>query len=461
MGKVGSYDGVRALPLITLALALAGCGGSSSGDVSRATAQSAGNSTSCPETGMQCSGDSILRVENGIAVTTSGVQTYAISTNDLLQPNPSPATAYGLQPATGGLADVRIKRDSGGQTTGVTMLLSKLGISWDGKTERPLIIETFEKNQGRVQLNSAGIATLLALPPPTNISFYDYATKGAAGTQANYANNIYFPRSEPVRCPVDNPTCPSIETDGIHVQAGDWRTGGSTPDTVWASRLHEDGATQAGYGVDANGNLVLLSSADGIGVSYPGFKGYRDYHQWSFGSANISSWLTQDTVMINEWGGNNEHNKMRRGFVAFGEATTPTTMPSSGVVRYAGILRGLFTYDKNQDAHVIVGQVEADVEFSKHTITLTFSGTRVDESSLEVVPVSLTSTLTIGTAEFANYFSGIAANTTVSGGASGRFYGALGAGSSGTGPAEIAGIFQLQGTGSGPVAIGGVLLKRL
>ena len=63
--------------------------------------------------------------------------------------------------------------------------------------------------------------------------------------------------------------------------------------------------------------------------------------------------------------------------------------------------------------------------------------------------------------EFANYFSGIAANTTVSGGASGRFYGALGAGSSGTGPAEIAGIFQLQGTGSGPVAIGGVLLKRL
>ena len=154
MGKVGSYDGVRALPLITLALALAGCGGGSSGDVSRATVQSAGNSTSCPETGMQCSGDSILRVENGIAVTTSGVQTYAISTNDLLQPNPSPATAYGLQPATGGLADVRIKRDSGGQTTGVTMLLSKLGISWDGKTERPLIIETDRKS---TRLNSSHV----------------------------------------------------------------------------------------------------------------------------------------------------------------------------------------------------------------------------------------------------------------------------------------------------------------
>jgi hypothetical protein len=80
---------------------------------------------------------------------------------------------------------------------------------------------------------------------------------------------------------------------------------------------------------------------------------------------------------------------------------------------------------------------------------------------LDVVPVSLTSTLTIGSAEFANYFSGIAANSTMSGGASGRFYGAVGTGGSGTGPAEIAGVFQLQAAGTGPVAIGGVLLKRM
>jgi hypothetical protein len=457
MGKLGSYFGARALLLVTLALT--GCGGSS--DSGLATPQSAGGSTSCPETGTQCSGDSIIRSENGIAVTSSGVQTYAISTNDLLQPNPSPGTAYGLQPATGGFADVRVKRDTTGQTTAVTLLLSKFGISWDGTTERPLIIETFGKNQGRVQLNSAGIATLQPLPPPTDINFYDYAIKGAAGTQANYANNIYFPRTEPVRCPSDYPNCPSVESTGVHVKAGDWRTGGTTPDTAWAARLHEDGATQAGYGVDANGNLVLLSSADGIGVSYPGFKGYRDYHQWSFGSANLSSWLTQDTVMINEWGGNYEHNKMRRGFVAFGEASAPTAMPTSGTARYAGSLRGWFSYDKNQDAHVIVGQVEATVNFSTRTIVLTFSGTRVDESSLDVVPVSLTSTLTLGSAEFANYFSGIASNSTMSGGASGRFYGAVGAGSSGTGPAEIAGVFQLQGAGTGPVAIGGVLLKRM
>ena len=462
MGNIGSYRGARALPVLTLTLTtlLASCGGSSS-DSGRATAQSAGTSVGCPQVGMQCSGDSIIRIDNGIAVTTSGAQTYAISTNDLLQPNPAPSSAYGLQPATGGLADLRVKRDATGQTATVTLLLSKLGLSWDGITERPLIIETFEKNQGRVQLNSAGIATLFALPPPTDVNFYDYAKLGAAATQANYANNIYFPRNEPIRCPSSTPNCSASETDGVHTQAGNWRTGGSTPDNIWASRLHEDGATQAGYGIDVTGKLILLPNADGIGVPYPGFKGYRDYHQWSYASANVSSWVTQDSVMITEWNGVNEHNKMRRGFVAFGDATDTSTMPSSGSVHYSGNLHGFFSYDKNQEAHLIVGQVEADVNFSNRTITITFSGTRVDEVSMSVVPVSLTSTLNLGSAEFANYFSGIASNTTLSGGASGRFYGAVGAGSSGTGPAEITAIFQLQSTATGPVSIGGVLLKRM
>ena len=128
---------------------------------------------------------------------------------------------------------------------------------------------------------------------------------------------------------------------------------------------------------------------------------------------------------------------MRRGFVAFGDTTDVSTLPSSGVVRYTGSLHGWFTYDKNLESQVIVGQVEATVDFSTRIVTLTFSGTRVNDSSLTVVTVSLTS------------------------GASGRFYGAVGAGSSGTGPAEIAGIFQLQGVGNGPVSIGGVLLKRM
>ena len=231
------------------------------------------------------------------------------------------------------MADVRVHRDASGQTTAVTLLLSKLGISWDGKTERPLIIETFEKRQGRVQLDSRGVATFSALPPPTDLNFYDYAKKGAAATQSHYANNIYFPRSEAVRCPSTKPDCPAVETDGIHTSTGDWQSGGLVPDSVWASRLHEDGATQAGYGQDANGNLVLLPTADGVGVSYPGFKGFRDYRQWSYASANLASWITQDTVRIDEWGDGNEHNKMRRGFVAFGAVTKPALMPTTGTAR--------------------------------------------------------------------------------------------------------------------------------
>ena len=235
MGNIGSYRGARALPVLTLTLTtlLTSCGGSSS-DSGLATAQSAGTSVGCPQVGMQCSGDSIIRIDNGIAVTTSGVQTYAISTNDLLQPNPAPGSAYGLQPATGGLADLRVKRDATGQTATITLLMSRLGLSWDGISERPLIIETFEKNQGRVQLNSTGIATLFALPPPTDVNFYDFAKLGAAATQANYANNIYFPRNEPIRCPASDPNCPASETDGVHTQAGNWRTGGSNPDNVSA-----------------------------------------------------------------------------------------------------------------------------------------------------------------------------------------------------------------------------------
>ena len=125
-----------------LASTLASWSGGGGGEVSLMAAQCDGSSMSCPESGMQCGGDTILRTDNGIGVTASGVQTYAISTNDLMPSNPSPGSAWGLQPATGGMADVRVHRDVSGQTTAVTLLLSKLGISWDGKTERPLIIET-------------------------------------------------------------------------------------------------------------------------------------------------------------------------------------------------------------------------------------------------------------------------------------------------------------------------------
>ena len=436
---------------------LGGCsGGGGDTKLLASGSSSADSDMSCPAAGMQCSGSTILRVDNGIGLTASGVQTYATSMNDLLPNNPAPGSAWGLLPATGGIADVRVTRTANGDTTAVALLLSKLGISWDGKTDRPLIIETFEKRQGRVQLDSKGLITFGPLPPPSDLNFYDYWKKGALGTQANYANNIYFPRTD---CAVSG-DCAATETDGIHPTEGDWRRGGLTPDDLWATRLHEDGATQAGLGQDANGNLVLLPAADSVGVPYPGFKGYHDYHQWSYAHTNLSSWITQDTVMIDEWakGAGYEHNKMRRGFVAFGAVTRPSSIPTSGTVRYSGTVRGWFSYKKSEDSYPITGQAEAVVDFAKRTITLSLSGTRIDEGTLDAIPVSLTSTIPLTSA---NYATSAAANDALAGGISARFFGGVAAGNSGNGPAELGGVFQLQAQGDGPSSIGGFLLKRL
>ena len=462
MGEVffgGRSPSVGACTMLVCVMgaSLAGCGGGSGETrLLAGGSSSADTDMSCPAADMQCSGRTMLRVDNGIGLTASGVQTYATSTNDLLPDNPSPGSAWGLMPASGGIADVRVTRNANGDTTAVALLLSKLGISWDGKTDRPLVIETFDKRQGRVQLDSKGLVTFSTLPPPTDLNFYDYWKKGALGTQANYANNNYFPRTD---CTMSG-DCAAIETDGLHPGEGDWRRGGLIPDNVWATRLHEDGATQAGMGQDANGKLVLLPAADSVGVPYPGFKGYRNYHQWSYAHANLSSWITQDTVMIDEWakGAGYEHNKMRRGFVAFGAVTRTASIPTSGTVRYSGTLRGWFSYQKTEDSYPITGQAEAVVDFSKRTITLSFSGTRIDEGTLDAIPVSLTTTIPLsGT----NYATSTAANDALAGGVSARFFGGVGTGSSGNGPAELAGVFQLQAKDTGPSAIGGFLLKRL
>ena len=453
-----------ALAALALAAMLTGCSGGG-GDTQLLGGESTGadSEMSCPATGMQCSGSTILRVDNGIGMTASGVQTYAISTNDLMPDNPAPGSAWGLMPASGGIADIRINRTAGGDTTGVTLLLSKLGISWDGKADRPLIIETFEKRRGRVQLDSKGLVTFSTLPPPSDLNFYDYWKKGAQGTQAHYANNIYFPLDDQVPCSTPG-GCAAIESDGIHTSAGDWRQGGIDPDNVWGTRLHEEGATQAGLSQDANGNLVPLPSSQSVGVPYPGFKGFRNYHQWSYAHANLANWITQDTVMIDEWaqGAGYEHNKMRRGFVAFGAVTSAAQIPASGTVRYAGVLRGWFSYQKTEDSYPIAGQVSALVDFAKRTITLTFSGTRIDEGTLDAIPVSLTSTIPLSSARLANYATGTASNDALTGGVSARFFGPVGSTTGGSrGPAELAGTFQLQAQGSGPSAIGGFLLKRM
>ncbi|MEY3720925.1 MAG: hypothetical protein RL618_1444, partial [Pseudomonadota bacterium] len=103
---------------------LAGCGGGSGDDKQLLTSagSSADTDMSCPAADMQCSGGTILRVENGIGLTSFGVQTYATSMNDLLPNNPAPGSAMGLLPATGGIADVRVTRTTNGDTTAVALL---------------------------------------------------------------------------------------------------------------------------------------------------------------------------------------------------------------------------------------------------------------------------------------------------------------------------------------------------
>lgn len=449
---------------LALLMLMAGCGngGNGGGNPSGAVIkpeQSGTTTMACPEAGAQCSGGTILRTDSGIAVTASGVQVYATSTNDLAVPNTTPAIAFGLQPATGGIADIRVTRDDSGLLKSVALLLTGLGLSWDGKNERPPIIETFEPRRGRVQLDASGKVSFGMLPATSDLNFFDFARKGKAGTQSHYANNIYFPREAPVRCPSDAVDCPQRETEGLQRFAGDWRTGGTLPDNALATRLHEDGATDAGDNADASGNPV--PPPGGHDVPFPGFKGFRNFHDWSYQYANLASWITQDTVGIAEWGGALEHNKARRGFVAFGQVTAPGNVPAAGSARYIGYLKGWWSFDPGQDSYPIAGDAEAVVDFAARTVKLTVTSTRIDEGTQEPVPVNLTATVSISSAQFANYFNGSAANDSLTGALSGRFFGPASTGGSGNGPAELAGAFRLNSGADGPVAIGGFLLKKV
>jgi len=141
---------------------------------------------------------------------------------------------------------------------------------------------------------------------------------------------------------------------------------------------------------------------------------------------------------------------------------TPTAdLPASGVVRYRGRIYGWFSYLQAQDSHPLFGEVEATVDFDKRTVVLTFSGTRIDEGQMDPLPLALTASTTLSSGELANYFSGSASNTTLSGGIGGRFFGPVSNGGSGTGPAEMGGTFQLQSANQGPVSIGGFLLRKI
>lgn len=414
--------------------------------------------------GYQCSGDTIIRRENGIALTSSGVQAYGVSTSDLSAQNTVKTGASGFALASGGTAEIRIAKDSSGAVSKSAVLLNKLGLTWDGKTERPPIVEAFGTTQGRTVLTASGALSSATLPDSADLGFYDYAIKGTGGTQTNYANNRYFPRSSPSRCPADLVPCPTTETSGVHYSAGDWRTGGNTPDLASASRVHEDGDIHAGNNVpDANGNPTILPGGDGIGVPFPGSKGYRSLDNWGLQYGNIAAWLTQDTVVIEEWAkAGNEHNKNRRGMVAYGDVTNPAAVPASGTATYSGFVYGWYAPDGVVEPAVFRGSAQVSVNFASRLATVTIQNPVTWDAAAKSVPVALTVTVPMGAAgsNVANYLTGPVQNGGLNGGLGGRYFGPVTGAGANAGPAEIGGTISLANATSGQAVLGGFIARK-
>ncbi|HEV2612745.1 MAG TPA: hypothetical protein VGU61_20965 [Noviherbaspirillum sp.] len=402
----------------------------------------------------QCTGSSIIRVDNGVALTSSGVQVYGRSTSDLRNPNPDTTTATGLALATGsgGLADIRIAKGADGRLTAQRLILSNLGLSWDGRTERPVTIETFDPTSGRSVLGANGVVSAAPLPPNTDLGFFDVATRGTAGTQANYANNRYFPRTAPPRCTSGG--CQTIETSGLQFVVGDWRTGGGSPDLAFGMRLHSDGDIHAGDGV---------SGGTGPGVPFPGSKGYRQYSNEGLQYGNLSTWFSQDTVQIVEWTGGPgalEHNKNRRGAVAFGAVTDPAVVPTTGTASYDGFVTGWYAANGANDPVPVRGQATITANFATRQVTVALRNV-VNRDNNAALPFSFTTTVNMGAAgiSVANYMTGALSSGGLTGGLSGRYFGPVVTGGAGAGPAEVAGAMSLSNA-AGAALIGGFIAKK-
>jgi hypothetical protein len=413
----------------------------------------------------QCSGGSIIRTDNGVAFTSSGVQVYGKSTNDLATPIVVKTSASGFTLDSGGVAEVRLGKDGTGAVTTPALLLSNFGLSWDGKKERPTIIETLRTTQARVQLNASGALSFGVLPDPSDLVFYNFATAGVNGTQGNYANNSYFPRTgNPPRCPPDITPCVNAESTGWENRLGGWRTSGTTPDWFAGGRLHEDGDVHAGNGVPGAGGVVtILPGGTGVGVPFPGSKGYRHFSNWGFQYANLSAWASQDTVLIDEWANlGNEHNKNRRGIVSFGAASDPATVPTTGTATYSGIAYGWYGRGAQEEPPVYFGNVAVTVNFATRQVGVTVSGTATYDAVATPVPAAFTATAGMGAAgsNVTNYLTGTVTSGTLSGGVGGRYFGpVVSTGTSGAGPAEIGGAFRMSNA-SGVAIIGGFIARK-
>lgn len=411
----------------------------------------------------QCSGQAAIRTDNGVILTGSGVQVYGKSTSDLAANNTNVTSATGMMLASGGTAEMRIAKDANFLGTNPALVLNNLGISWDGRTERPAIIDVFEPTQGRTVFAADGALAPVPLPEPSNLGFYDFAAKGPAATQANYANNRYFPReNNPPRCGADTPAgaCPSIETTGVKLAAGDWRTGGTLPDEAAANRLHEDGDVHAGNGIPGpNGQPTVLPGGSGIGVPFPGSKGYRSVRNLGYQYANLTKWLTQDAVGIPEWGGTNEHNQNRRGVIAYGNVTAPASVPATGNATYSGFAYGWYAPNAVEEPVPFIANATITVDFAARQAAVAVANAVAEEATpAPIAAANLNSVAGLGAngSNVANYFNGPVSVGAMRGGLGGRLFGPGGAAA----PLEAGTAFSLSDSASGAVLIGGIIARR-
>jgi hypothetical protein len=379
----------------------------------------------------------------GLNITASSVQTYGTSTSDLL-PGRDPTTARGFalsDPETGaGTADLRVTRNDTGAITAATLILRDLGVSWDGATERPPIIETFNATQGRSELTDAGEVSNVALPDAGS-AFWDRST------QANYANNRYFPMTPAFTdCPAwwGIPGGCNLETFGVVAGSPgtDWRTGGVIPDNVSAGRLHSEG------------------DMDAPNVPFPGSKGFRALEMWSYAHATLGAWVAQETVLMAEWGAPTgvEHNLNRRGIIATGQPTAMASLPGGGVATYdEGFVYGWYAANGVAEPIAFRGRAAARVDFATNAIRLELYDV-VNESDWTALPLAMDAS-----GELAEGNRGAVVVPVAAGGKEGhlgaRFFGPVAAGAGGEGPAEIGGSFRL-GNGVASAIGGFVALKR-
>jgi hypothetical protein len=313
----------------------------------------------------------------------------------------------------------------------------------------------FEPTQGVSKVEPNGtLSWANTLPLPTDMTYYNWQGLGDKATQANYANNRYFPRTAPVICPPGVTVCASTETAGIAYLVGPFRSGGTDPDRTTATRLHSDGDVKAGVPPGPVG-----------GVPFAGNKGIRSLVAFSYDFANIGTWATEETVLVDEWANAGlEHTTNRRGVVAFGDTTPAAQVPSAGGIDYAGVVYGWYFSGSGTDLVYYRATATVSVNFDSRQVAIKISNA-VQDGTTTSVPMAAEVTTGMGASgsNVANYFTGAATSAgadAMTGGIGGRFFGTVAQGRTGLGPAEIAGSFSLINNTSKASTVGGFIGRR-